>query len=68
MERAQPVLDLLFNPVVAVARRRSCEKPLATERLTPARVRRGFRQLHAETGQPASARGPPVRDQGVHPE
>ena len=38
--------------------RRPWEKPLAPERLTPARVRRGFRHLHARTTQPASAPKP----------
>jgi hypothetical protein len=38
--------------------RRPWEKPLAPERLTPARVRRGFRHLHAKSTQPASAPKP----------
>jgi hypothetical protein len=38
--------------------RRPWEKPLAPERLTPARVRRGFRHLRAKTAQPASAPKP----------
>jgi DDE superfamily endonuclease len=43
---------------LAVDLRRPWEKPLAPERLTPARVRRGFRHLRAKTGQPASAPKP----------
>jgi len=38
--------------------RRPWEKPLGPERLTPARVRRGFRHLHGKTTQPASAPKP----------
>ena len=38
--------------------RRPWEKPLPPERLTPARVRRGFRHLRAKTGHPASAPKP----------
>jgi hypothetical protein len=49
--------------------RRPWEKPLTPERLTPARVRRGFRHLRAKTGQPASAPKPsrpgPGRPPGV---
>ena len=45
------------------------EKPLPTERLTPARVRRGFRCLRAKTPSPASAPKPahpgPGRPPGV---
>lgn len=43
---------------LAVDLRRPWEKPLPPERLTPARVRRGFRHLRAKTGQPASAPKP----------
>lgn len=35
--------------------RRPWEKPAAPNKLTPARVRRGFRDLHAKTGSPAGA-------------
>jgi hypothetical protein len=49
--------------------RRPWERPLPAERLTPARVRRGFRRLRAKTGQPASAPKPthpgPGRPPGV---
>jgi hypothetical protein len=49
--------------------RRPWEKPLPPERLTPARVRRGFRHLCAKTDQPASAPKPtrpgPGRPPGV---
>jgi hypothetical protein len=49
--------------------RRPWERPLAPERLTPARVRRGFRYLRAKTAQPASAPKPthpgPGRPPGV---
>jgi hypothetical protein len=38
--------------------RRPWERPLPPERLTPARVRRGFRHLRAKTTQPASAPKP----------
>lgn len=43
---------------LAVDLRRPWEKPLLAERLTPARVRRGFRHLCAKTGQPARAPKP----------
>ncbi|MFE0448644.1 transposase, partial [Streptomyces fungicidicus] len=38
--------------------RRPWEKPTEPNRLTPARVRRGFRNLHAKTGSPAGAPKP----------
>jgi hypothetical protein len=38
--------------------RRPWEKPAEPNRLTPARVRRGFRNLHAKTGSPAGAPKP----------
>ncbi|WP_280351863.1 NF041680 family putative transposase [Nocardia abscessus] len=38
--------------------RRPWEKPAAPQRLTPARVRRGFRHLHRKTASPASAPKP----------
>jgi hypothetical protein len=38
--------------------RRPWERPAPPERLTPARVRRGFRRLRAKTGLPASAPKP----------
>jgi hypothetical protein len=38
--------------------RRPWERPLPAERLTPARVRRGFRYLRAKTSSPASAPKP----------
>ncbi|WP_246063966.1 hypothetical protein [Blastococcus colisei] len=54
---------------LAVDLRRPWEKPLPPERLTPARVRRGFRHLRAKTGHPASAPKPsrpgPGRPPGV---
>jgi DDE superfamily endonuclease len=43
---------------LAVDLRRPWERPLSPERLTPARVRRGFRHLRAKTAQPASAPKP----------
>jgi hypothetical protein len=43
---------------LAVDLRRPWERPLPLERLTPARVRRGFRHLRAKTAQPASAPKP----------
>ncbi len=54
---------------LAVDLRRPWERPLPTERLTPARVRRGFRYLRAKTPSPASAPKPahpgPGRPPGV---
>jgi hypothetical protein len=54
---------------LAVDLRRPWERPLPAERLTPARVRRGFRHLRAKTPQPASAPKPghpgPGRPPGV---
>ncbi len=54
---------------LAVDVRRPWEKPLPPERLTPARVRRGFRHLRAKTAQPASPPKPshpgPGRPPGV---
>jgi len=38
--------------------RRPWERPLPPQRLTPARVRRGFRYLRAKTSYPASAPKP----------
>lgn len=38
--------------------RRPWEKPAEPNKLTPARVRRGFRNLHAKTGSPAGAPKP----------
>jgi hypothetical protein len=53
---------------LAVDLRRPWEKPLPPERLTPARVRRGFRHLRAKISQPAHAPKPshpgPGRPQG----
>ena len=50
--------------------RRPWEKPLPPDRLTPARVRRGFRHLRAKTIQPAGAPKPshpgPGRPPGKH--
>lgn len=54
---------------LAVDLRRPWERPLPPERLTPARVRRGFRHLRAKTTQPASAPKPsrpgPGRPPGI---
>jgi hypothetical protein len=54
---------------LAVDLRRPWERPLPPERLTPARVRRGFRHLRAKITQPASAPKPthpgPGRPPGV---
>jgi hypothetical protein len=47
----------LARPLAADLRR-PWERPLPAERLTPARVRRGFRHLRAKTCQPASAPKP----------
>jgi hypothetical protein len=38
--------------------RRPWEKPLPSQRLSPTRVRRGFRNIHAKTGSPAGAPKP----------
>jgi hypothetical protein len=38
--------------------RRPWERPMPTDRLTPARVRRGFRHLHSKAGNPADAPKP----------
>jgi hypothetical protein len=50
--------------------RRPWEKPLTPNRLTPARVRRGFRNLRRSTARPASAPKPfrpgPGRPPGGH--
>jgi hypothetical protein len=58
----------LARPLAADLRR-PWEKPLPTERRTPARVRRGFRYLRAKTLQPARAPKPahpgPGRPPGV---
>jgi hypothetical protein len=43
---------------LAMDLRRPWERPLPPERLTPARVRRGFRHLRVKTTQPASAPKP----------
>ena len=54
---------------LALDLRRPWERPLPAERLTPARVRRGFRHLRAKTTCPASAPKPahpgPVRPPGL---
>ena len=54
---------------LAVDLRRPWERPLPPERLTPARVRRGFRHLRAKINQPAHAPKPchpgPGRPPGV---
>ena len=47
----------LARPLAADLRR-PWERPLPPDRLTPARVRRGFRYLRAKTAQPASAPKP----------
>ncbi|WP_232807398.1 NF041680 family putative transposase [Geodermatophilus chilensis] len=58
----------LARPLAADLRR-PWERPLRPDRLTPARVRRGFRYLRAKTTQPASAPKPthpgPGRPPGV---
>jgi hypothetical protein len=58
----------LARPLAADLRR-PWERPLPADRLTPARVRRGFRHLRAKTDQPASAPKPtrpgPGRPPGV---
>src|SRR5205085_7766878 len=59
-----PWLIIAAYPPLRLARplaqdlRRPWERPLPPERLTPARVRRGFRHLRAKTAQPASAPKP----------
>jgi hypothetical protein len=61
--------QLRLSRLMTADLRRPWEKPLPAERLTPARVRRGFRHVRAKTGQPASAPKPshpgPGRPPGV---
>jgi hypothetical protein len=57
----------LARPLAADLRR-PWELPLDPERLTPARVRRGFRYLRAKTAQPASAPKPTTLDPDGHSE
>jgi hypothetical protein len=61
--------QLRLARALAVDLRRPWEKPLAPERMTPARVRRGFRFLRPKIAQPASAPKPshpgPGRPPGV---
>ncbi|MFK4188926.1 NF041680 family putative transposase [Streptomyces sparsogenes] len=52
---------------LAVDLRRPWEKPTAPNKLTPARVRRGFRNLHAKTASPARAPQPPRPGPGRPP-
>jgi hypothetical protein len=47
--------------------RRPWEKPTEPNRLTPARVRRGFRNLHVKTGSPAGTPTPSRRGPGRPP-
>ncbi len=47
--------------------RRPWEKPPAPQRLTPARVRRGFRHLRTQAACPASSPKPSRPDRGDHP-
>ena len=62
--------QLRLGRSLAVDLRRPWERPLPPERLTPARVRRGFRYLRAKTSAPASAPKPahpgPGRPPGVN--
>jgi hypothetical protein len=63
-EAGVPVLLLEIDRRTEVAHdlvaklRRYWEKPTELNRLTPARVRRGFRSLHVKTGSPAGAPKP----------
>src|SRR3954471_12623753 len=50
--------QLRLGRSLAVDLRRPWERPLPAERLTPARVRRGFRYLRVKTSAPASAPKP----------
>lgn len=52
---------------LAVDLRRPWEKPLPAERLTPTRVRRGFRHLRAKTDSRPVHRNPPTQDRDAHP-
>src|SRR3954449_7747313 len=65
---AHPQLRLARPPAAAL--RRPWERPLPAARLTPARVRRGFRYLRAKALQPARAPNPtppgPGRPPGMH--
>lgn len=47
--------QLRLVPPLATDHRRPREKPALPNKLTPARVRRGFRNLRAKTGSPAGA-------------
>ncbi len=47
--------------------RRPREKPTPPQRLSPARVRRGFRHLHATAPAPLAHRNPPGQDLDGHP-
>src|SRR3954469_13494091 len=62
--------ELRLARPLAADLRRPWERPLPAERLTPARVRRGFRYLRAKTPSPASAPKPahpgPGRPSGVN--
>ncbi|MBW8765365.1 MAG: transposase [Geodermatophilales bacterium] len=62
--------QLRLGRSLAVDLRRPWERPLPAERLTPARVRRGFRYLRVKTSAPASAPKPahpgPGRPPGVN--
>jgi len=51
---------------LAAGLRRPWEKPPAPGRLTPARVRRGFRNLRAKAAQPAGAQNPPSPARAGH--
>ncbi|WP_373317118.1 NF041680 family putative transposase [Streptomyces sulfonofaciens] len=59
--------QLRFARPLAADLRRPWEKPTEPNRLTPARVRRGFRNLHAKTGSPAAAPKPSNPGPGCPP-
>ena len=50
--------QLRLSRPLANGSRRPWEKPLPAHQLSPARVRRGFRNIHAKTGSPAGAPKP----------
>lgn len=50
--------QLRLTRPLAVDLRRPWERPIAADRLTPARVRRGFRNIHTVIAQPAGAPKP----------
>lgn len=59
--------QLRLARALATDLRRPWEQPAPPERLSPARVRRGFRHLRTKATCPAGAPNPPDQDQDGHP-